>query len=59
LSTFYIRVTSDSIAPRNHAGEFLIVVRMVKTHDGDIVVVAHVGTELRVKKLRIGRDGCI
>lgn len=58
LSTFYIRVAGDSMEPRIHAGEFLIVDRMVETHDDDIVV-ARIGTELCVKKLRIESDGRI
>ena len=58
LSTFYIRVAGDSMEPMIHAGEFLIVDRMVETHDDDIVV-ARIGTELCVKKLRIERDGRI
>jgi phage repressor protein C with HTH and peptisase S24 domain len=38
LATFYVRVEDNSMEPRIHCGELLVVDRMVETKDGDIVV---------------------
>ena len=56
LATFYVRVEGDSMEPRIHSGELLVVDRMVQTKDGDIVV-ARLGCEFTVKRLHIGEDG--
>ena len=56
LATFYVRVEGDSMEPRIHCGELLVVDRMVETKDGDIVV-ARIGCEFTVKRLRIEEDG--
>ena len=58
LATFYIRVIGDSMVPLIHTGALLVVDRMVETKDDDIIV-ARIGDELCVKKLRIGQDGQI
>ena len=58
LATFYIRVIGDSMAPQIHAGALLVVDRMVETKDDDIVI-ARIGDELCVKRLRIEPDGRI
>ena len=58
LATFYVRVEGDSMEPRIHCGELLVVDRMVETKDGDIVV-ARVGEEFTVKRLHTGEDGSI
>lgn len=56
LATFYVRVDGDSMEPRIHPGELLVVDRMVETKDGDIVV-ARLGQEFTVKRLHTGEDG--
>ena len=56
LATFYIRVIGDSMEPSIAAGALLIVDRMMETKDDDVVV-ARIGTELCVKRLRIELDG--
>ena len=58
LSTFYIRVTGDSMEPEIQAGALLIVDRMAETSDGDIVV-ARLADELCVKQLRFEKNGAI
>lgn len=58
LATFYVRVEGDSMEPRIHSGELLIVDRMVETRDGDVVV-ARLGQEFTVKRLHTGEDGSI
>ncbi len=58
LATFYIRVEGDSMEPRIHSGELLVVDRMVETRDGDVVV-ARVGQEFTVKRLHTEEDGSI
>lgn len=58
LATFYVRVEGDSMEPRIHAGELLVVDRMAETRDGDVVV-ARVGPEFMVKRLHTGEDGSI
>jgi DNA polymerase V len=58
LATFYVRVEGDSMEPRIHSGELLVVDRMVETRDGDVVV-ARVGQEFTVKRLHTGEDGSI
>ena len=58
LATFYIRVEGDSMEPKIHAGTLIVVDRMAETKDNDIVV-ARIGSEFMVKKLRIEKDGCI
>jgi DNA polymerase V len=58
LATFYVRVEGDSMEPRIHCGELLVVDRMVETKDGDIVV-ARLGQEFTVKRLSIEEDGRI
>lgn len=56
LATFYVRVEGDSMEPRIHDGELLVVDRMEETKDGDIVV-ARVGCEFMVKKLHTEENG--
>lgn len=56
LATFYVRVEGDSMEPRIHCGELLVVDRMIATNDGDIVV-ARLGQEFTVKRLHTGEDG--
>jgi DNA polymerase V len=58
LATFYVRVEGDSMEPRIHAGELLVVDRMAETRDGDIVV-ARLGCEFIVKRLHTEEDGGI
>jgi DNA polymerase V len=58
LATFYVRVEGDSMEPHIHAGALLVVDRMAETKDGDLVV-ARVGSEFMVKRLRIEADGNI
>ena len=58
LATFYVRVEGDSMEPRIHTGELLVVDRMVETKDGDVVV-ARLGYEFTVKRLRVEDDGRI
>lgn len=58
LATFYVRVEGDSMEPRIHSGELLVVDRMVETKDGDIVV-ARLGQEFTVKRLHMEEDGNI
>src|ERR687886_142212 len=58
LATFYVRVEGDSMEPCIHADELLVVDRMGETKDGDVVV-ARVGSEFMVKRLRIEAGGDI
>jgi DNA polymerase V len=58
LATFYVRVEGDSMEPRIHSGELLVVDRMAETKDGDVVV-ARLGCEFTVKRLHIEEDGRI
>ena len=58
LATFYIRVEGDSMEPRIHTGELLVVDRMAETRDGDVIV-ARVGYEFMVKRLHTEEDGSI
>ena len=58
LATFYVRVEGDSMEPRIHAGELLVVDRMAETKDGDVVV-ARVGSDFMVKCLHTEEDGGI
>lgn len=44
--------------PRIHSGELLVVDRMFKTKDGDVVV-ARLGQEFTVKRLHAEEDGSI
>ncbi len=59
ISTFYIRVTGDSM---QNIGIFpntlLIVDRAMETNDGNIVI-ARLGDELCVKRLSIANDGSV
>jgi DNA polymerase V len=58
LATFYVRVEGDSMEPRIHCGELLVVDRMVETKDGDVVI-ARVGEEFMVKRLHTEDGGRI
>src|SRR5215218_3191083 len=58
LATFYVRVEGDSMEPRIHSGELLVVDRMVETKDGDVVI-ARVGQEFMVKRLHTEEVGRI
>lgn len=58
FTTFYVRVIGDSMEPMICAGELLIVDRMPETNDKDIVI-ARIGNDLCVKRLRILDDGAI
>jgi DNA polymerase V len=57
LSTFYIRVSGDSmIGAGIRPGSLLVVDRAVEAHDGHVVV-ARIDDELCVKRLSTGDDG--
>lgn len=58
LATFYIRVEGDSMEPKIQTGALIVVDRMVETKDDDIVV-ARIGSEFMVKRLRVEKDGRI
>jgi DNA polymerase V len=58
LATFYVRVSGDSMEPLIQTGALLIVDRMLETKDDDIVI-ARLGDELCVKRLKITDDGAI
>lgn len=58
LATFYVRVEGDSMEPRIHCDELLVVDRMVATNDGDIVI-ARLGQEFTVKRLHTEEDGSV
>jgi len=58
LATFYVRVIGDSMETLICSGDLLIVDRMTETIDKDIVV-ARVGNDLCVKRLRILDDGAV
>ncbi len=58
LATFYVRVSGDSMEPVIHSGALIVVDRMIETRDGDIVI-ARVGSELCVKRLRISDNGAV
>ena len=58
LATFYVRVSGDSMEPIIHSGALIVVDRMIETKDGDIVI-ARVGSELCVKRLRMKNGGAI
>ncbi|MGI8494232.1 MAG: LexA family protein [Pyrinomonadaceae bacterium] len=58
FTTFYIRVIGDSMETLICSGELLIVDRMPETKDRDIVV-ARIGNDLCVKRLRILDDGSV
>ena len=56
LSTFYLRVTGDSMEPLIQSGALVIVDRMAETCDKSIIV-ARLGNELCIKRLRILENG--
>jgi DNA polymerase V len=58
LSTFYIRVAGDSMAPLIEPGALLLVDRMVETKDDDVVI-ARIDDELCVKTIHIEDGGAI
>ena len=58
LSTFYIRVIGDSMEPLIYSGELLIVDRLYDPANRDIVV-ARLGDDLCVKRLRMFADGSV
>lgn len=58
LATFYVRVIGDSMETVICSGDLLIVDRMPETRDRDIVI-ARLGSELCVKRLRILDDGAV
>jgi DNA polymerase V len=58
LATFYIRVEGDSMEPKVQSGALVIVDRMAETKDDDIIV-ARIGSEFMVKRLRIEKDGTL
>jgi DNA polymerase V len=59
LSTFYIRVTGDSMCNAGiYPNTLLVVDRAMETNDGHIVI-ARLGDELCVKRLSIGNDGLV
>jgi DNA polymerase V len=58
FTTFYVRVLGDSMESLICSGELLVVDRMPETKDKDIVV-ARLGNELCVKRLRILDDGAL
>lgn len=55
VATFYVRVAGDSMMGAGiHPGSILVVDRAVEADDGDIVI-ARIGDELCVKRLRVRR----
>ncbi len=59
LSTFYIRVSGDSMVGAGILpGALLVVDRAVEAHDGHVVV-ARIGDELCVKRLSLSDEGSI
>jgi DNA polymerase V len=55
VATFYVRVSGDSMAGAGiQPGSILVVDRAVEADDGDIVI-ARIGDELCVKRLRLRR----
>jgi DNA polymerase V len=55
VATFYVRVSGDSMAGAGiQPGSILVVDRAVEADDGDIVI-ARIGDELCVKRLRVQR----
>jgi DNA polymerase V len=58
FTTYYIRVVGDSMEPIIHPNDLLVVDRMPETNDKDIVV-ARIGSDLCVKRLRIFDDGTV
>ena len=55
VATFYVRVSGDSMAGAGiQPGSILVVDRMIEADDGDIVI-ARIGDELCVKRLRLRR----
>ena len=58
FTTYYIRVMGDSMEPVIGSGDLLIVDRMPETKDKDIVI-ARIGNDLCVKRLRIMDDGTV
>jgi DNA polymerase V len=55
VATFYVRVSGDSMAGAGiQPGSILVVDRVVEADDGDIVI-ARIGDELCVKRLRLRR----
>jgi DNA polymerase V len=59
LSTFYIRVSGDSMVGAGIlAGALLVVDRAVEAHDGHVVV-ARINDELCVKRLSLSDEGQI
>lgn len=56
FSTFYLRVTGDSMEPLIQSGALVIVDRMAETCDKNIIV-ARLGNELCIKRLRILDSG--
>ena len=53
VATFYVRVSGDSMTGAGiHPGSILVVDRAVEADDGDIVI-ARIGDELCVKRLRV------
>lgn len=58
LATFYVRVIGDSMETLICSGDLLIVDRMPETNDKDVVI-ARLGNDLCVKRLRVFDDGAI
>jgi DNA polymerase V len=59
LSTFYVRVSGDSMVGAGiMPGAMLVVDRGVEALDGHIII-ARIDDELCVKRLSMGDDGCI
>lgn len=52
VATFFIRVSGDSMEPRIHPGDLLVVDRAQETTD-EQVVVARIYDELCIKRLRL------
>ena len=58
FTTYYVRVIGDSMEPLIRQNNLLVVDRMPETKDRDIVV-ARIGNDLCVKRLRILDDGSL
>jgi DNA polymerase V len=58
-STFFVRVSGDSMAPAGiHSGDLLVVDRSLQATDGRVVI-AVIDAELFVKRLRFGQNSIL
>jgi DNA polymerase V len=58
-STFFVKVSGDSMTPAGiHSGDLLVVDRSLRPTDGRVVI-AVIDAELFVKRLRFGQDSIL